>query len=51
LGVPVNALVAGLVVWYAKPAGMLVIGAIVQPAAVVGPAFSRVAKAVAELPS
>jgi hypothetical protein len=51
LGIPVNALVAGLVVWYAKPAVTLVIGAIVQPAAVAGPEFIRVAKAVAELPS
>ena len=51
LGVPVNALVAGLVVWYAKPAVTLVTGAIVQPAAVAGPAFIRVAKAVAVLPS
>jgi len=48
--VPVTALVAGLVVWNAKFAGMLVAGAIVQVEASAGPASIIVAKTVAVLP-
>src|SRR5580700_7891875 len=51
LAVPVRALVVGSVVWNTKPAGMPVVGAIVQVEASAGPALMIVANAVAVLPT
>src|SRR5580700_10625515 len=50
LAVPVTALVLGSVVWNRKLAGTLVAGAIVQVAALSGPALMIVAKAVGVAP-
>jgi hypothetical protein len=51
LGAPTSTLVDGLVLWYRKVAGTIVMGAMEQLVAVVAPALTMVANAVAVPPT